>query len=206
MARVALIFALLLAGVTRAAPLAVENCHGVVDEGQLRELLRIELGRSLDGDVSLRCAATDVTITVGTRAEHMSLADVQLRMRPRTLALALAERIRRELLEAAPPAPEPPPPPPPPPPSPTPIPTVSAPLTAPPPPPNRRKLYGGLAVGMFTYSLVGIAIGAPLVAIQPQDPAFQRFHISGDVMLVLSGAAFVTSVVTFSLWLRERKR
>lgn len=253
MARATLIAALvLLAAAARAqgAPaVTLDGCGGVVDEGELREVLRVELGAGADeaARLTLRCSAGEVAVVAAGRTDRISLADVPARMRARALALALAERVRRAHEEPVAPAREAPPPAPtspptaparPPtaptspsttaspsaparPPTPTspsatasppttgspPAVTVAAPEPAPPRPPlNRRRLYGGLAVGLFTFSLAGIAIGAPLSAINAPSPEFRDVHIAGGVLMGVSAAAFATSAVTFGLWLRERRR
>jgi hypothetical protein len=217
----------LVATAAQAAPLATRltftRCVAVVDEPELRELLRIELGRdiTLDGgagamQLAVSCAADagQVTLSVGAHSDTLSLADVPGRMRARTLALALAERLRRALQDAAlETAPGPPPtstptrtPEPV---KPAPIPPAVTPaLIAPPAPPpaNRKRLYGGLAVGLFSFSLAGFAIGSPLTAIEPTNPDRAPVRITGGVFVAVSAAAFITSAVTFGLWLRERKR
>jgi hypothetical protein len=235
MARAALIAALCLAGpVVRAAPIALDGCASVVDAAALRELLRIELGREAaeserDGLVA-RCAATssDVTVMVGTRTHQVSLAEVPPRMRARTLALAIAEAWRRGREDAAlekekerekekeasapveekapeqasdredplaKPVEKPPE-----------TPVVVKPPPSPPPNPKRLRVYGGLSIGLFCFSLAGIAIGAPLAAIQPTAPEFDRLNGTGLGFLTVAGAAFTGSVVTFSLYMIEKKR
>jgi hypothetical protein len=228
MARAALIW-LVLSGTLRAAPLDIQGCGQLVNEAELRALLRIELPHPPLG-MSLRCRP-DPIIHAGDRDETLTLVDVPRRMRARTLALALAERARREQLEprsaektpepiASPPlaSPEPiaspqpiasspivpaasPPP--------LALPTAAAATSTPPTttPPRRsyRRLYGGLATGLFAYSLAGFAVGGTIVGIEPVNPDFSAYHISGDVLLITSAVAFTGSVITFALWLRERR-
>jgi hypothetical protein len=200
----------------------------------LRIELGREAAEADPGGMVARCAARgEVTVMVGARTHQVSLAEVPPRMRARTLALAIAEAWRRAREDTAieqekekqreleqereeekaraaaeeqvrqagdrenpldKPVEKPPE-----------TPVVLKPITRP-ANPKLRRIYGGLSIGLFCFSLAGIAIGAPLVAIQPTAPEFDSLNGTGLGFLSLSGAAFTGSIVTFSLYMVEKKR
>jgi hypothetical protein len=180
----------------------------VFDEDQVRALLSLELRPNLElagpGAIQTGGRRVRVVCSAGTQgavlyvddgpAEALSFADVPVRMRARTLALAVAEVLRREPTPPAAPVVAPRP----------------APASRPQPPAprvasQRERVLGGVTLGLFGLSVVGFAVGSPIAAVGNSDPERGDLRVASAYLLSLSVAPLVASSVTFGLWLRERR-
>ena len=210
----------------RPVTLDFDGCAALVDTDETLALLRPELPST--GSQAFIVAPRHVPVAPGTivlamrcgdqpqlsvrlddaALESISLVDVPPRMRARTLALALAERLRRFTLE--PPAPPAAPP--------------IVVLAGSPAPsllsvagtdavpegrsrnPKRMKAAGQASLGLLLPALAGFIAGAPIAAIGDADPARGDLRGDGAVILSLSIAPLAAAAATFGVWLREKRK
>jgi hypothetical protein len=207
-----------------AATLVLAECPaGTLDIAAVNALLSIELPREeiLLSDTPLagrpltlwlRCLPDPGQLLLTAeeahrREEHpLSLLDVAPSLRPRTLALALAELVRRmrqapdtappslSAIPTSPPSPAETPSPP----------TLRTPL-AEPLPSRRLKVSGYTALGLAATTVATGLLGVGAVVLNSEHPNPQyRGAIAG--LFTASGAALIGTATSLGLWVRERQR
>lgn len=194
-----------------------DGCATVVDTEKVLAELTLDLGADqlqptavVVPDVAppdamrLRVRCTDRSLEVILRIdarepESVWLSDTSGGIRARTLALALAERVRQIRLEP-PPAPPPPPA------------VVTAKVVAesarPRPGPFRNpdlmRMEGQIALALGGLTLAGFAAGAPIAAIGDANANRGDLRAAGAAVLGTSCGPLIATAVAFGLWMHER--
>ena len=196
-----------------------DGCATIVDTGKVFAEFSLDLGAdqlqpttvvTLDGAppeaqrLLVRCAdkSFEVILRIDARPpESLWLSDTSSAIRARTLALALAERIRQIRLE---PPPAPPP---------APVAVVAAavaesarPRVGPFQDPRRTKLEWQLATGLAALTVVGFSVGSPIAAVGDAETSSKGGGLrgAGATILGLSCAPLIGGAVAFGLWMRDR--
>jgi hypothetical protein len=195
-----------------------DGCAPIVDTGKVFSELALDLGADqvqpttvlpLDATtpadamrVRLRCTekSFEVVVRIDARnAESLWLSDTSGSIRARTLALAIAERIRQIRLE--------PPPPPPPPPAAETATHVTESVrvrTGAVRDPEKMKIEGEIALSLAGLTLAGFAVGSPLAAIGDAQSNRGDLRGAGAVVLGVSCAPLIGAAVAFGMWMHER--
>lgn len=201
-----------------AATLVLADCPaGTIDSAAVNALLGIELPR--EDIVLARGPLTERPLTLRLRclpepgqlllaAEEvqrreeraLSLLDVAPSLRPRTLALALAELVRR--MRQTPPA--------------TPSSPVSPPQLQATPPPlaagrsapslRRLKVSGRVALGLAVTTVATSLIGVGLTAAGSQNLSNSAYRGGAVGLFSIGTAALVGTAASFGVWAHERRR
>lgn len=227
---VAIALALVAATPAHAVPrvdprLHIDDCDLLLDARELRRLLQIELRHAaVNPEVHVRCDLEEAAaqLTVGDREERVALGAVRRPARTRALALLAVEALRRA--RAPEPKPEPAPEPEPksasasepePEPKPDPLPAATATKTTPPPAPpltpakpNRRRIYGGVSLGLFlgsvgTYALAGTFAGLSSDTTRSDAGSMRTAGLS---LLGVGTATVLGSAVLLGFYIKERRR
>lgn len=184
-----------------------------------RDLVRIDAGDpggfpDVELVVAAACDAVSDVVRIhlprdpAAPARAESLADVAPALRSRTLALALAETVRRAR-QKLPPAPEPEPPPP--------ViekkPVLDLPAVAKPAPlppgrfrdERRMRVSGYTALGLAGGTVSLVVVGVSLVAAggAQKQPGLT---VPGAALLGISSLTFAGTVTAFGLWAHERRK
>jgi hypothetical protein len=194
-----------------------DGCAPIVDTAKTLSELGLDLGadqllpttvvafdplKSAGMRITARCA--DNTLEVVLRIdqhepESLFLTDTSGTIRSRTLALAMAERVRQVRLEPPPAPPQPP----------TPAVETSTRVAEIVQPrlgafrnPERMRLEGNIALARVTFA--GFAVGAPITAVGDANANRGDLRGPGAVILGVSCAPLVGAAVAFGFWMHER--
>jgi hypothetical protein len=163
--------------------------------------LRISVDCTAAGSMKLTVSRPSIA---ATESETFSTGDLDPAMRPRTVALAAAELARRVLGRPAPAPPRP-------------KPEIATPAAAPAAAlgqpsadvrARRLRLDRNLAVSFGALTFATGVIGGSLLGAGESGTAnpIPGLVAPGASLLALGGASLIATVVTFSLWMRERGR